>query len=221
MHPAPETRFEFRDETLIPKRPTVSRLASKLLEHDAVVLSDQPGRPTRSWSRPRLGQWKQHGIAANAAVSRSAAPWIIFSLAHHGGAHRIALHVSNGSPQMRFIEGAREEPPLPQAAAYSELSIDVLRVARVDRLEHHSQALDVCGNAHKVYMIGHKAVGKDLQPRLVGVLDQELEITLPVFVAEEYVLATIAPLSDMVREAGDYDSGDSGHKANPPGDRFD
>jgi hypothetical protein len=64
-----------------------------------------------------------------------------------------------------------------------------------------------------MHMVGHQAVGQNLQSKLGGILNQELKIMLPIIVAEKNISPAIAALRDVVAQARDHDSGDPRHEA--------
>ena len=51
---------------------------------------------------------------------------------------------------------------------------------------------------HQMDVIGHQAVGEDLQAVLLGLLLQKLQVHPPVVIYEEHVLAVIPTLRNMM-----------------------
>ena len=81
---------------------------------------------------------------------------------------------------------------MPEAAANAQSSIDELGIASVDRLKDDGQALEVRRDTHKMDVVGHQAIGQDLQSELGGIVselggivNEELKIMLPTVVVEE------------------------------------
>ncbi len=56
-------------------------------------------------------------------------------------------------------------------------------------------------NRHDVDVIGHQAVAQDRQAELLALLAQRLDVEATVVVGEEDVLAVVAPLSGVMRNA--------------------
>ena len=61
-------------------------------------------------------------------------------------------------------------------------------------------------------MIGHQAAGPDFHAGLAASLAQEIEIRLIVVVGKRTRPAAIAALGHMVRQSGDDEAGDTGHR---------
>ena len=51
---------------------------------------------------------------------------------------------------------------------------------------------------HQMDVVGHQAVGEDLQAVLLSLLLQQLQVHPPVLVHEEHILAVIPALRDMM-----------------------
>lgn len=62
-------------------------------------------------------------------------------------------------------------------------------------------------------MVGHEAIGKDLQSELGGIVNEELKIMLPIIVVEEDIPPAIAALCNVVGQARNHDSCDFRHEA--------
>jgi len=79
--------------------------------------------------------------------------------------------------------------------------VDGLGVAAVGQPHSAGQGVGTGRNRKKVDMVGHEAVGPDLQAVGDGVLAQEAKVAPPVFVAEEDVFPAVAPVGDVVRKS--------------------
>ena len=84
--------------------------------------------------------------------------------------------------------------------------VDVLGITQVYRLQRSGQRNRAAGNNYQVKMITHQAIRQNLQTVLIGILLQELQITSPVVVGEEYILTTITALRNMMWNSGNYRS---------------
>ena len=60
-------------------------------------------------------------------------------------------------------------------------------------------------------MVGHQAIGPARDALLAALARQQTAIERIVVVAEEHALAPVAALGDMMRQAGDDETGDAGH----------
>ena len=73
-----------------------------------------------------------------------------------------------------------------------------------DRL---GQSLLLVRNPHQMDVVGHEAVGHNLQAVLARLLLEQLQVHLPVLVHEEHILAVIPALGDMMGTPHGNDSG--------------
>ena len=68
-----------------------------------------------------------------------------------------------------------------------------------------------CSGVQRVYVIGHPRIGMNLQTVRVSGLNQGVAKELVVRINRKYVLAIVAALNDVLRLAGNNDSGKAGH----------
>ena len=68
------------------------------------------------------------------------------------------------NPQMFIVQRTGKRPSLPQPAADTLSPVEMLRVAKVQRPEHAFQRIRAIRYAYQMNMVGHKAIGQDLQP---------------------------------------------------------
>ena len=87
--------------------------------------------------------------------------------------------------------------PLPLLRA-----IDALGIARMQGSEHLLQGVFTAGNHDCVYVVGHEAVGEDADVVYFAVFLEPGQIGGTVIVTEENIFATVAALSDVVRDTG-------------------
>jgi hypothetical protein len=62
-----------------------------------------------------------------------------------------------------------------------------------------------------MHVIGHKTVGEHVESTLGGVVAKQTQVSAIVRPNEEDVLAAIAALGDVMRDAGNYDSRHAWH----------
>lgn len=60
-------------------------------------------------------------------------------------------------------------------------------------------------------VVGHQAVGMELDTALVGSLAQPVEIELAIFIGEKYRLSINAALNDVLRNSGKMEARSAGH----------
>ena len=140
-----------------------------------------------------------------------AAPGVILWLFCQSRANGIALDITDRCPEMGVIERTREEPALPHAAAPLVFVVYVLGIAQKHRLQRPLKRVCIHGARDEMDMVWHDAVGVHQKPMLVGIGLEQRQKQVAIFIDEEYLLATIAALRDMVRAIRDNDSRDSGH----------
>jgi hypothetical protein len=62
-------------------------------------------------------------------------------------------------------------------------------------------------------VVGHEAVCQRFEAVFLGILQQQLQISLAVVISEEDIFAAIAPLGEMVRNTWDDNPCDAWHAA--------
>ena len=87
------------------------------------------------------------------------------------------------------------------------LSIEILGVAHVERVEGAGQGPLDPGDANDMDMVGHQAVGPNINAVANGILVEPVEISSVVGIGLEDRPIVISTLNDMVRESGNGDSG--------------
>ena len=110
-----------------------------------------------------------------------------------------------------FIERAGVEPVLPKVPAPTMQTIDVLRIPIVRASQGLGQSRLRCRRGDQVDVIGHQAIAVHSQPVPLPLFLKQTEVRDSVVVHEEHVLAVVAPLRDVVRQARNDDPGNSRH----------
>ena len=147
-------------------------------------------------------------------MRRGAAPRVVLRTTHDARPNRIPFDVPDRRPEVFIIERAGEESPLPQMPADCLRPVHVLRIAQIERFHDQRERIGACRNADKVDVVGHEAIGQYFEPMLDRVLQEQLQISPAVVVAEEDVIASIAALGDvMMGETRDDYSGEPWHAA--------
>ena len=89
--------------------------------------------------------------------------------------------------------------------------VDQATVAPVRLTDTTAQTVLAFRNRNKVDMVWHQAVRPDGYTALPAPISQQGEIGQVVLIAEESLHSPVAALGNMVRDAGGYDTRDSGH----------
>ena len=63
-------------------------------------------------------------------------------------------------------------------------------------------------------MVGHEAIRENMHLVFLGVVLQPSQIGVAIVIGKEHLLATIAPLGDVMGHAGADGSGETGHAQN-------
>jgi len=155
---------------------------------------------------------RQYRIPMPSAVGASAGPRMVFRPFHHPGTNRVALDVPDRGPAMAFVKYGCEVPALPQVALPVPLPIHPLCIARMHAPKRNREGGPVGGYHNQMHMIRHQAVSQDGDFRLVHALAQQGQIGLTVGVREKHLPAAISSLSNVMREVGTYEPGDSRHR---------
>jgi hypothetical protein len=112
---------------------------------------------------------------------------------------------------MIAVQRARKEAALPQVATAAVAAVEALGVVGLGALERQSQGVGVLGYDNQVNMVGHQTVTQHAQAIALLVLGQSGQVETPVIVDKENVLAIVASLRDVVRDARRHHAGLSGH----------
>jgi len=81
-------------------------------------------------------------------------------------------------------------------------SVDVLRVTEVRSPQGLGQRILGLRYRDNVHVIAQKTVTDDIQPALLGLLPEHLQIYTPIIINKEHILAIISPLGDMMSTPG-------------------
>lgn len=132
-------------------------------------------------------------------VSGGAAPGIVLGTSDQAGPNGIPFDVARGRKEIVIIENERGETPLPQVPAPLLAEVDASRVASMGLANGPAQSILRGRNGDEVDVIGHEAVGPDLNPAFAAPLGHQLQIGDVVLLAEKRLLPTVPPLRDVMR----------------------
>ena len=105
--------------------------------------------------------------------------------------------------------GAEPAPPEMSAALASRL--DDAGIAAMGPRQRAAQPVRIGRHQNEVYVVRHQAPGPHLDLGSVAIFGEQVAIQCIVGIAEEGARAAIATLGDMVRVAGNDDTGEAGH----------
>ena len=208
MDAASERGLELVDKAGFSTRPARARAGAQALVQVLGVVRGKEGGPAGDEveQRATLGQT----VSAIFEMAARARPWPVTRRGAQPGAHWVSLDIARGE-QVRLIQDAGREPPLPQIAPPALAEVDVVGVAPVGLAQAVRQPRSGLGHKDQVDVVGHQAPGPDRDPCGPGVLGEERLVEEVVVRAEEGRLAAIATLGDMVRQAGRNDAGETRH----------
>ena len=83
------------------------------------------------------------------------------------------------------------------------------------------EAVLVAGREDQVHVVGHQAIGPDLDARVGAMGGEKLAIEPVVLVAEERLQPAVAPLRDVVGMPRNHDSCQTCHDLSPSRNRID
>ena len=89
--------------------------------------------------------------------------------------------------------------------------VDHAAVTPVSLTDTPAQAVFGFRHRNEMYMVRHKAVRPDLHIALIAPFGHQVDVRLIVFIPEEGGQPPVAPLSDMMGDAGSYDTSNTGH----------
>jgi hypothetical protein len=121
-------------------------------------------------------------------------PWLAAQLRPQG----ISLYISQRPPIVHFVQGTRKESVLPQVAASPVESIDVLGIELIRTLERFGQRVRAHRRYNEMNMIGHQTIAVHNHLGTLGGLCQKRQKHPSVVIHEEYILAVITTLGNVM-----------------------
>jgi hypothetical protein len=204
--------FQSRDELSRPERPARVRVLAQRRDIGGrfslcKMLAPFSRRPAFS---PAL-HFQQAVRRCQSAVRSGARPSPLRGRGHHLRAHRIQLHIAQGSPQVSFVEGTRIESPLPHVPARRIARVPIRCVASVGVLESLRQGFGSAGNRDQVHVIRHEAVTEHRKMMKRSVLPHQFEVSDSASVIVENYLPGVSPLGNMMGNVNHNDAREAGH----------
>jgi hypothetical protein len=144
-------------------------------------------------------------------VRRSTRPSIILGTPHKSRFHGISFHVTHGIPQMRLVKNTGFETALPEMAVLGIPRVEVTRVFTMNPLERDAECTLSIRDHDMVDVVAHKAVGPNSHFQLLAMLDQELDVNVPIHVVMEDRKLPVAALGKVVGKAGKKIAKSSSH----------
>jgi hypothetical protein len=140
-------------------------------------------------------------------------PAISLGTRRQSRAHWILLDISNRRQQMSILQCNREETALPNVPFELFHAVEVLGVAHMKRLERSMQTFWRGWHQDEMDVVRHQAISQDHDLVLRSVFAHPLQVDPVVPIGKEDLLASIAALSDVVRNVLDYDAWLPRHRA--------
>ena len=112
---------------------------------------------------------------------------------------------------MSRVQGAGEEPVLPEVAVAAEPGVGVLCISAVGSAEGLGQRIDLFRDGDPMYVIGHQAMDEQTDLKAFSLPGHKIEVNVAIEVLEEDGLAVDAAMGEVVCEFGQHGSGHAGH----------
>ena len=100
---------------------------------------------------------------------------------------------------MLIVENTREKPALPEMTVEMILHIKTKRISGVGISQRVTERIGFFGNQDKMDMVGHQAVGPDLDSVLGGIVAEEGKVMLAVSGLEKHITPPVPTLGDVMR----------------------
>ena len=213
-YPAAQHVLDLVDESARAQWAPRARVQPDALKPSVVICLGDQLAPLRQLPLRRPPARQQRVFPASNMALRTR-PLVVPCPHHEPRPHRVALYITRRRQRVPAIHHAREKTTLPQVARLRVLPIEMLRVAHVGVGQCPPERAVLTRHGHKMYVVGHKAIGQYVDAVFVAVLLEKLKISLPVIVVQEDFRAAIAPLCDMMREPRRYNSCCPRHENNP------
>ena len=118
----------------------------------------------------------------------------------------VKLNIPRRGEQIRLIEHERSKPPLPEVATPALPEVDHPRVSPMCFTNCPPQNVGRLWNRDQVDMIGHQAVGPEVDLLGPAELSHQIHVALVILVAEARLLPTASPLRNVMRQSRCIDS---------------
>jgi len=214
---SPEQRFGAPRETCRPERPSDQFRTPQGCKAGVVGLRLQQIGEARD---PIENRAHAHEAVIPALQMRAGAGMRpVLRLGDQAGSDRIERDIAHRGDQMLLIQGNRAEAPLKQMTGLARPGVHEARIEPVRARQRQSEPSGVGGREDQMHVVGHQAIGPDLDAEFGAGRGEPIAIEGVVLVAEENALAAVASLRDMMRRAGKDDAGDARHACGDTGAR--
>jgi len=112
---------------------------------------------------------------------------------------------------MRLVHRHRAEAPLPQMPRHPQPGVDVPGIVAMDMAKSPPEPILVARHGDDVNMVGHQTIAPDRHLRPRRCFGQQIEIERIIAVLEEGLLAPVAALGDVMRQARKDHAGKARH----------
>ena len=144
-------------------------------------------------------------------VGAGAGPGPVFGPLGETGAEGVGFEVAGGGEKVRLVHDAGGEPALPEEAAPVFAEVDGAAVSAVEFAEASAEGIEVAGHGDEVDVVGHQAIGPDLDAPRGQIFRGEIEVELVNVIGEEGLHPPVPALGDVMRNPRRDHSGDPGH----------
>jgi hypothetical protein len=155
------------------------------------VWNDIQGSPLR------VNQW----IFSHATMEGSTGPAILFGAINHSRPYGVQLDVTDGRPEMLFIEDGRVRSRLPEMAFKFIFQIELGGIRAMAAMKGSGDRIFVLRNCYHVDMIRHQTISANPKAESLAASAQEPEVVFPVSLIAKDFETTDPALSNMERNS--------------------
>lgn len=194
--------FQLRDELLGATGASGQCLVPQPASLFDRLLSAQPISPIGNGT-VRGEVVSQQWIAPKTGVCGRTRPRVIFGMLNQSCPDRVAFHIANRTPEVRFIHTGKEAP-LPEMSRGAVAMVEVKRVGAMSVADGWGQRPFVFRHGNEVDMIGHQRVGPNFQSVSRTSAREESKINPPILVIDERDDTPVTALCDVMRTTGHH-----------------
>ena len=197
------------DEVLRAERSTDASMTSEDFDHLVYGLIEE-GAPVVNplVARSAVDQWIR--LTMNMCSSAGVGP--VHRRTCESSPHRVEEDITQGRQEVRLIHRKGGETFLPEVPGPSILTVDLKGITLVCLAQGSCQTLLTRRYDDEVHVIGHQAVGPDVQSVATGVLSQEPNVKSIVVFGEEDPHSAGSALCDVVWQVGHNNSSETRHR---------
>src|SRR5262249_6120076 len=144
-----------------------------------------------------------------------ARPGVIGGARHDTGRHRVSMDIAQESVEVPVVLDERGlVPALKQMADAIVAAVEPLGVDRM-QAGHDFREGGGAGPDGEVRVVGHQAVGEELEAELLAAAREQTQVLVAVYVAAKECPALVAASGDVIQPAGDLQSRQSCQTMSP------